>query len=275
MALEQTSRWQRRVGGQKDNLIDDIRGAIVAWPLWITLGGNDIRQRYRRSVLGPIWITLSMGLVVGTMGILYSQVFHMDIHTYLPFLTLGFVIWGFISTTVNESCLAFRENESIIKQIKVPYSVHMMRVMWRNVIVFLHTAIIFIPVALLFRIAPGLACLLAVPGFILLFFNCMWLGLIVAILSTRFHDVPLIVVNVLQLLFFATPILWPASNLGKNTLVADVNPVYHLIELVRGPLLGQAPALLSWIVAVVLLVAGWLGAMVLYGRVSRRIVYWL
>ena len=275
MALEQTSRWQRRVGGQKDNLIDDIRGAIVAWPLWITLGGNDIRQRYRRSVLGPIWITLSMGLVVGTMGILYSQVFHMDIHTYLPFLTLGFVIWGFISTTVNESCLAFRENESIIKQIKVPYSVHMMRVMWRNVIVFLHTAIIFIPVALLFGIAPGLVGLLAVPGFILLFFNSMWLGLIVAILSTRFHDVPLIVVNVLQLLFFATPILWPANNLGKNTLVADVNPVYHLIELVRGPLLGQTPALLSWIVAVALLVAGWLGATALYGRVSRRIVYWL
>ena len=266
---------RRRVGGQKDSLANDVLAGLRAWPMWVILGANDIRQRYRRSVLGPMWITLSMGVLVGTMGTIYSAVFHMEIETYLPFLCLGFVIWGFISTVVNESCVAFRENQSIIQQIAVPYSVHLLRVLWRNFIVFLHTLSIFIPIALIFRVAPHPVIFLAVPGFILLYLNCLWLGVIVAILSTRFHDVQQIVSNLLQVVFFSTPILWPATNLGTNRLLADANPVYHLFELIRGPLLGQTPPLASWIVAVSLLVAGSLVAMALFRRTSRRIVYWL
>jgi ABC-type polysaccharide/polyol phosphate export permease len=276
LQVPKTVLRRRRVGGQKDSLADDVCAALLAWPMWIILGANDIRQRYRRSVLGPMWITLSMGVLVGTMGTIYSAVFHMEIDTYLPFLCLGFVIWGFISTVVNECCVAFRENQSIIQQIAVPFSVHVLRVLWRNFIVFLHTLIIFIPIALIFRVdLLHPAIFLAVPGFAILYLNCLWLGIIVAILSTRFHDVQQIVGNMLQVIFFSTPILWPAGNLGANTLLADANPVYHLFELIRAPLLGHTPPLTSWIVAVALLVAGSLAAMALFRRTSRRIVYWL
>jgi lipopolysaccharide transport system permease protein len=253
----------------------DFYGGIVAWRLWSSLAWGDIRQRYRRSVLGPFWITLSMGVLILVLGYIYSNIFHTDIKTYLPFLSLGFILWGFISTTITESGNAFRESARIIKQVKVPYSIHILRVLWRNFIVLLHTIVIFIPVSLVFALEPNAAILLALPGLVLVCLNLAWLELVLAILSTRFRDVPLIVATLVQVTMFATPIMWPIETLGNRRFIADVNPMYHLIELVRAPLLGTAPAQLSWIVAVGMAVAGWIVALALFNRVSRSIVYWL
>jgi ABC-type polysaccharide/polyol phosphate export permease len=265
----------RRSRGQRDSFGRDLYQGIVAWPIWSAVGWNDIRQRYRRSVLGPLWITLSMGVLIGSLGVIYSQVFHTDIKTYLPFLCLGFVIWGFISTSATECCTAFLESEAIIKQIKLPFSVYILRVVWRNFIVFLHTIIIFIPVALIFGEKPSAVMLLALPGLLLVYLNVLWLGLVLVILGTRFRDVSLIVGNLLQFAFFGTPILWPASTLGDHPIVAEANPLYHLIEIVRAPLLGEAPSWISWCVSLGSIIVGSLAAMALFRRASRRIAYWL
>ena len=99
----------------------DLYCGVRAWPLWLTLAWNDIAMRYRRSTLGPLWMTLSTGILVVSLGLLYSRIFQTDIATYLPYLALGFIVWGFLSTTINESCQAFSESERIIKQIKIPF----------------------------------------------------------------------------------------------------------------------------------------------------------
>lgn len=269
------ARFRWHVAGQRDSLWRDLSQAVVAWPMWSAIGWNDIRQRYRRSVLGPFWITLSMAVLIGSLGLIYSQVFHMELKTYLPFLCLGFVIWGFISSSATECCSAFLESESTIKQVKLPFSVYILRVIWRNFIVFLHTAVIFIPVALIFGEKPSVVMLLAVPGLALVYLNLLWLGFVLAILSTRFRDVPLIVSSLLQLFFFGSPILWPASTVGDHSIVVEANPVYHLVEIVRAPLLGAAPTGLSWCVSLGLVLPGSLAAIALFRRASRRIVYWL
>src|SRR5262245_55985878 len=128
------SFWRKQLG-ERDSPIRDLYEGIVAWPMWSTVGWNDIRQRYRRSVLGPFWITLSMAVLVGSLALIYSQVFRMDLKEYLPFLCLGFIIWGFIASAATESCTAFIESESLIKQIKIPFSVYVQRVVWRNFVV--------------------------------------------------------------------------------------------------------------------------------------------
>ena len=261
--------------GRTDSLGRDLYQGILGWAMWSTIGWNDIRQRYRRSVFGPLWITLSMGILAGSLGLIYSQVFQMELKSYLPFVCLGFIIWGFISGSATESCIAFVESEAVIKQIKLPFSVYILRVVWRNFLVFLHTLIIFIPIALIFGVELNIATLLAVPGLLLIYLNVLWAGFVLAILSTRFRDVPLIVTNLLQLAFFGTPILWPASTLSPNTLIAEINPLYHLIEIVRTQLLGSAPALASWFVTLGLVIIGWLLTAALFRRASRRIVYWL
>ena len=263
-------RSQTRLG-----LGRDLYLGIRAWPVWITLGWNDIALRYRRSVLGPLWITLSMCVLVGTLGFIYYRIFHMEIETYLPYLALGFVVWTFISSAISESCAAFQEGEGIIKQIKVPFSVFVLRVVWRNFIVLMHTIIVYIPLAIFFKISPHLTTILVLPGLAVLCINMVWIGLVLAVFSTRFRDVPQIITTILQIGMFATPILWPVSSLGERTLIADINPLYHFIELVRAPLTGGSPAAVSWIVAIGSAVVGTLAALLLLRRASRRIVYWL
>jgi ABC-type polysaccharide/polyol phosphate export permease len=253
----------------------DLFAGIRAWPLWTMLGWNDIRQRYRRSVIGPFWITISMTVFILLLGLIYSRIFHVAIKEYLPFLTVGYVTWGFISQTTIESCGAFQEGERIIKQIRLPYSVYVLRVVWRNFIIFVHTWVVFILIAVVFGIKPHLSTLLVVPGFLLLYLNLVWVALALAILSTRFRDLLQIVSTAVQIMLFATPIMWPLSTLGDSTIIAEINPLYHLIELVRAPLLGTRAEPASWVVAIALFIVGSALAMWLLRHASRRLVFWL
>jgi ABC-type polysaccharide/polyol phosphate export permease len=262
-----------------DSLIPRIFTELVAgfsaWRIWVLLAWDDIRQRYRRSIIGPFWITLSMAIFIFVLGIIYSQLFHTDLKTYLPFLSTGFIIWGFISSSTQESCLAFHDADRIIKQIKLPYSVYVLRVVCRNLIIFLHTIVIFVPVSIFFKLAPHLVTLVALPGLCLVVVNIFWVAIVLAIVSTRYRDIQPIVSTTVQLAMFATPIMWPANSLGDATLVAEINPIYHLIELVRQPMLGAAPEVRSWLVAGGLAIAGSGFAVWLLTTKSRRIVHWL
>jgi ABC-type polysaccharide/polyol phosphate export permease len=253
----------------------DLYRGFQAAPLWTLLGWSDIRLRYRRSVLGPFWITLSMTVLIIVLGLIYSQIFHTDIRTYLPYLALGFIVWGFISTSINESCGAFWDSERIIKQVGIPLSALVFRVVWRNFIVLLHTIILVVPIWLIFEIVPGWVSLLALPGIALVFVNQCWLGVCLAVVSTRFRDIPPIVATIIQITVFATPIMWPVSSLGDNHLIANVNPFYHLIEIVRAPLSGEYPQMLSWKFAIIADLAGIILAAWLLERMRHKIVYWL
>ena len=258
-----------------DTVAQEILAGFRAWRVWGIMGWDDIRQRYRRSVLGPFWITLSMGVFILLLGIIYSRLFHTEIETYLPYLAVGFIVWGFMSAAVNDSCIAFTDTARIIKQIKLPYSIYILRVVWRNFIIFLHTIVIFIPMAIIFKIEPKLSMLLAIPGLVLVTANLIWLTTVVAILSTRYRDIQPIVNTVIQLGMFATPIMWQVSSLGDARIVADINPVYHLIEVTRAPFLGQVPPLESWMVAIGLTIIGSCLAVALMVRAARRIVFWI
>lgn len=239
------------------------------------LAWTDIRQRYRRSVLGPFWITISMALFIALLGGIYSRLFNMDIAVYLPYVAFGLIVWGFISGTVIESSNSFIDNTGLIKQIRLPYSIYVLRTVWRALIVLFHTIVLIIPIILIFDVPVTLATPLFIPGLALIFLNQAWLSIAIAILSTRFRDIPQLIATAVQITMFATPIMWPVSSLGGSTLIADINPVYHLIEIVRAPLLGQTPQPLSWIVVIGLCILGFLLASFLLHRSSRRIVYWL
>src|ERR1700689_1709631 len=119
-----------------DIVAAEILDGFRAWRVWTILGWDDIRQRYRRSILGPFWITLSMGVFILLLGVIYSRLFHMDLPTYLPYLSVGYIVWGFISAVTTDSSGAFHEGSRIIKQIKLPYSIYVLRTVWRNFIVF-------------------------------------------------------------------------------------------------------------------------------------------
>ncbi|MGQ0812730.1 MAG: ABC transporter permease [Nitrospiraceae bacterium] len=255
--------------------LEDIRAGARAWRLWGHLGWHDIRQLYRRSTIGPLWITISMGVLIGSLGYLYTYLFRQDVANYLPFLAGGFILWSLIAGLINEGSSVFIGAGQTIKQVRIPLSVHVFRVVWKNVIIFFHNVWILVLVMVLFSHSPGWVWPLALPGLILLALNGLWLGLLLGTVSARFRDVPSIVASIVQIAFFLTPVLWKPDMRPDLVYYVNLNPFHHLIHVVRAPLLGQAPELHNWLAAGGITVAGWIVAFSFFCKYRGRIAYWV
>lgn len=257
--------------------LSDIIAATGRYALIGMLGWQDVRQRYRRSALGPFWLTISMGVMIGTIGVVFGQIFNSPMGEFLPFLAIGMIFWGFISTVVSEGCTGFIAAEGIIKQLPIPLFVHILRMIWRNILILGHNIVIF-PLVLLAVGKPlTWIALLSIPGFALAVLNLTWIALLLAILCARYRDLPQIIGSLLQIVFYLTPIMWLPSLLPQRAgmFLLDLNPAYHIISVVRSPLIGQLPSATNWWFSLGMAVAGWLVALVVYGRYKRRIAYWL
>jgi lipopolysaccharide transport system permease protein len=255
----------------------DIFAALKGYELAGVLGWQDIRQRYRRSSLGPFWLTVSMGVLIGALGLIFGTLFNSPMKEFLPFLTIGLILWTLITTVLNEGCTGFTAAEAMIKQISLPLFTHILRVLWRNLIIFAHNLIIFPLVLLVFWLPLPTTALLAIVGFMLLMLNLSWMALLLGVICTRYRDVPQIIVNLLQVFFYLTPIIWTPKLLPQRAsiLLLYTNPFFHLIEIVRAPLLGTLPSALNWQVGILLAIAGWAFTILFYGRFRSRISYWL
>jgi ABC-type polysaccharide/polyol phosphate export permease len=256
--------------------IADLRGTVINWHLWWFLGIHDIRQRYRRSTLGPFWLTITTGVTIGGMGFISGGLFGTPMRDVLPFLSLGIILWTLISACAVEGSMVFISAQGYIKQLHRTYLTYIMWSMWRNAIVLAHNFLIFIVVAVVLKVPVGSVSLLAIPGLVLLFGNLLWGTLLLGVISTRFRDIPMIVQSSLSILFFVTPIFWNGNQLsGSRRWVADLNPLTHIIDVVRMPLLGAVPSDFSYMVATATLVVGWIVAFAFFARFRARISYWL
>lgn len=255
----------------------DIARAVAQHDLAGTLGWQDIKQRYRRSKLGPFWLTISMGVLIGSLGLVFGGIFNAPMRDFLPFLAIGFMIWGYISSVINEGCGSFINSEAIIKQLPLPMFLHVMRVMWRNLIILAHNAVILPVVYIIFNKSLGWISLLSILGLAVITLTLGWLALLAGLLCARYRDLSQIIASVLQITFYITPIVWMPSQLSGNQALVflDLNPVYHLIEVVRLPLLGFTPSAMNWIVSVGVSIFGWLVTILIYSKYKNRISYWL
>lgn len=261
--------------------VDDIVAGWRQRQLWGHLGWQDIRQRYRRSVLGPLWITISMAVTAVALGLLYSQLFGQPLKTFLPYVTVGFIVWGFIQGCVNEGTEVFIANEGLIKHLPAPISVHIYRLVWRQTLFFLHNLAVYLVMLVTFGIDVNWSVLLAIPAFLVLMLNGAWVALVVGIVSTRFRDIPPVTQSVVQLMFFMTPIVWIYDDLLKNATIAararlvEFNPFLHFVEIIRRPMLGQSFEPRHWIVVAAITVVGWVLALLFLRNYRARVSYWV
>ena len=189
----------------------DIKDGVGSVYIWGVLGWQDIKQRYRRSLIGPFWLTISTGAMIGGMGPLYGRLFNLDISTYFPYLAISFILWMFISGLINDACVAFIAAEGHIKQIKLPLTVHILRMVWKNLIVFAHNLVIIFAVLLIWPPTIGWHVLTVPWGVLAIAINGVWLGILLGLLCARFRDIPQIVSSLLQIVFFLTPVIWKAD----------------------------------------------------------------
>jgi ABC-2 type transport system permease protein len=248
--------------------------------LWLHLGWQDIKQRYRRSVLGPIWITIATGTMAVALGGLYSQLFHLPLAEHLPYVTLGLIIWNLINASILEGADVFIANEGLIKQLPTPLSVHVYRLVWRQVLLFAHNIIIFVIIAIIFPKPWSWADLSVIPALALIVANCVWVALCFGILATRYRDISPLLASLVQLLFYITPIIWNDQTLrlqgaGTWAKIIELNPLLHYVDIVRAPLLGEPQELRHWVVVITLTVLGWVVAALAMRQYRARVPYWV
>lgn len=265
-------------GGRRDETrraTQDVIEGLALWPLWIRLGWNDILQRYRRSVLGPLWLTVSMGVMVVVLGVVYAKIFKIEVREFIPFLCVGLLVWGHISAMFLDAGGLFTASESYIKQIRLPYSLYVCRFIWSKVIIFAHNFVIYFGIIVYFQIWPGAAVLHAIPGFLVVTLNGALASSYLGVISARFRDIPQIVASVFQIVFFITPILWKPDLLGEHSYFIIWNPFYHLVESIRAPLLGQVPSLETNVAVGTITAVNVLIAAAFFVRFRSRIAYWV
>jgi lipopolysaccharide transport system permease protein len=253
----------------------DLSVGFRRWRLAAALARQDIRNRYRGSVLGPLWLTLSTAVMFLGLGILYSAIFKEPLATYLPYLAASLIVWNVINQVVSEGCTNLISAKGMIHQLSLPYTIHTLRAVFRNLIVAAHNLPLLVIVLAVCRSIPRMEGAVAIFGLLLLTVNAFSAISLLGMLCARFRDLGQVVTNLMQLAFFMTPIIWKADSLGRHAVWLALNPFYSSIEVVRGPLLGLNVPLSIWFFAVLYTAGFFAISFAFFVRFRDRIAFWI
>jgi ABC-type polysaccharide/polyol phosphate export permease len=258
---------------------EDLIGGLRRYDLWGRLAWTDIKRRYRRTSIGPFWTCLSLMIFVIVIGGVGSGLLSKKTADYLPFLVAGMIVWLTLQSTLIESVNVFVAGTNMIRQMNFEYSILIYSLVWRNLIIFAHNLLAYLLIFLVF--APeklGLANLLAIPGLIVLAANCAWLSLLLGMVTLRFRDLQQLVMSIVPVSMFVTPLFWPPEGLDglRRIIFVGLNPLYHLLTVVRDPLLGgKLPPVNSCLAVALITITGWTLTYAMFAKFRKRIPYWL
>ena len=254
----------------------DMSASLRGWRIVLLLGWTEIAKRYRRSALGPFWLTLSMAGTIGSLSLVYSYLFGLRLEAYLPFLTVGFVLWSFLSQSIVDASTAYSANGGFLLQIRIPRFTFPLQLMFRQLVILAHNSVVLLVVLVVFPPSYSASTLLFIPAFALLVFFSAALATITATLCTRFRDLPQAVASLMQIAFFITPVMWMPTQLpSERQFIVDGNPLAILIDLARAPLLGGTVSDDLWLQAIAFTVVAMGFAFIIFARFRARISYWL
>ncbi len=245
--------------------------------LALMLGWQDVRQSYRRSPIGPFWVTITTSVLITTMGFVFGLLFKIPYKSYLPYLALGILVWNFISGIISDASNLFIGAADLVKQIKLPVYVYVIRLLWRAFVIFLHNIILIPILFLILQVPMNWTMLLGLLGLILVVINLGWIVVALGIVATRYRDFSQLTTSFLTVFFYLTPVMWNKDGLSTSVvnLLVKYNPFAIFLSLVRDPMLGEYPTLRTWVSALVMAAVGWAGAAFISRRYASRVVYWL
>jgi ABC-type polysaccharide/polyol phosphate export permease len=249
--------------------IRNLRKAFV----WAWL---DIVCQYRRSKIGPLWETINALVMTVGMTVVSSAVIGGNISNLIGYIGLGMITWSVLSNFVNDGATTLVRNREHILTSNLSIDFYISRMLMRNLIIFSHHLAIYFLGLVVGVLSLHWSSLLAVPGLLLLFLNGYWIVTALALLCTRFRDLELIIRNLMQLVFFVTPIFWDYRHVPSNrSFIVDYNLFFYFIEIVRGPLLGETPPLQYYEILLVVTVMGYLLTYLIYRRMRRYLAFFV
>ncbi len=256
------------VDGSKD-IIDSFRRLAIP----VHLAVHDVKQRYRRSRLGPIWFLLNNIIFVGVLGILYAQIFKVSAAEYLSYLMVGIIIWQFVSTSMTEGTHCFIEARNFIQQTTLPLSIHCQRQVIRNLIILAHSLPLLLVAPIIANGSIPAESLTLPISLGLSYLNAVWISIVFGLIGARYRDFLPLVQNFVTLAFFFTPIMWMPHLLSERAAFVELNPFYHFISIFRDPLLYGNIPLKSFTIVVLITTIGLTMANILMKRFKHRVAY--
>lgn len=254
----------------------DFLSTSKKFPAAFYFAWTDTKARYRRSTLGPLWLTLGTAIGVAGLGILWAELLNIDRDSFVPSLTVGLVVWQLISGCIGESSTIFSRHAHIIRNMKVPLIFFALQSILRQLVNFLHNLIVIVAVLLYFNVSLSLGHFaLILIGCILLVGNLLWVSLLFGMFGARFRDVEPLIAAAMPILFFLSPVIYRPENLSSMAALLWFNPFAYLISVVRDPALGVTPDINIYFVSVLMLVLGWFLALWCLNRNHSRLVYWI
>lgn len=245
---------------------------------WMTLVRMDLRTRYRRSVLGVGWSLLHPIAMTAILSTVFCKLFGQDLRDYAPYVLAGLATWNYIITVSMQGCQSFFQGESYIRQHPAPLAIYPLRTALGGAIHFLIALAVVICLAAFCRGINPLCLLSLIPTLVLLFVFGWSMAVLTGFANVHFQDTQHLSEVGFQILFYATPIMYPEAMLRNRNLgwLIDYNPVVPLLQLIRQPLLeNRFPPLSTYAVAstMVLLVASAAG--VTLSRLQKRLIFYL
>lgn len=269
--------WEERVAGlSSDGTFNESLEVLQNWPAWFFLSLNDIRTKYRRAKLGPWWVVLGMAIALAAMAMVWSVIFHLDWRHYLTYIITGIIIWNWISAYITQAPDIFANDfGNLLRSLPTSPLVHTLRFVMRGFWLFLHYLPIWLVAALVSGVWPTFFSLLLFPlGVVAVLLNACSITIIVGMAGARFRDLSPAITAVMTPMMMLTPVMWHTSMLGSYSFVALLNPFTHFLAVVRGPLIGQIPSLLSVAVVVICTTLNLAFAAWCYQRYRRVLVLW-
>ena len=242
--------------------------------VWLNIAKTEIKFKFKRTKLGPLWITIGTAIFIVVLSIITGAFFADDLDVRVPYITTGLIIWSLIFSCINESSGVFSGRVGLIQNIPMEKSILIYVMLSKSVITFLFNFILYIICLIFFKINIGFNSLYFILGFLILVLSLFFLSSIISILTTRFRDLAPITSSILTVLFFLTPIWWNVEYFPDRAVFAKFNIFYHYLEITRRPLLGEFASLNSWIITLITLIILAVFASILFEKKKNKIAYW-
>lgn len=246
---------------------------------WLSLVGLDLRTRYRRSLLGIGWSLLHPLAMSTVICIVWSNLWGFDIWTFGPSVISGLTFWQYVTGCVNGGCGTFLRGEAYIRQCPIPMAVYPLRIMLGAAFHYVMGLLVVLAVTWTFQglgNLPGLPLL--VPGFVVLMIFGWSVAVLTGVANLYFPDTGHMTVIILQILFYATPIIYDPGRLRRAGMgwLLDCNPLAALLEMMREPVLSaQLPPTLTLTVALTTVMVAFIAAVIVLIRFQDRIIFQL
>jgi ABC-type polysaccharide/polyol phosphate export permease len=240
------------------------------------MGSHDFRLLGVGTKMGRLWPTIGLALRIVMVGLIFALLFGLPSSDYIPWLATGWAIWGMMGSIITDTSNTYNQSRGLMLAINIPRESFVVKVIVREALLLVQNSILVLGVALLFQLEVGFEVLLIVPGLFLSAIFFYGLGMILGPIVARSRDLGPLISSVIGVMFFVLPIMWKPESIESELahLILGLNPLYHYLQIVRLPLLGEVPTNLNYLLAavgaIVFLIAG-----NLVMKITRnKIIYW-